>query len=739
MYLYCQYGDLPLHKTQLLSCLVGRLDLDGIKEQLSESLHVTEAVSCSLIRGFSRARLDVRYRDGRLFRSDPHVDTFLCSGGSVGAAEKVPGEYVLANGRDWLLERVRCKKYANWRRRSVSVTTLVDFCSSRRYRRSLLEGEELVKDNCVIWCLPNYIDFEKFDYEAAGRFLCFLSGRAVNKAFYTLRGRGGNLDERNARLLTSRSDEVSIYNGCCRFDLAGNVNEETVELLRNCELYLWRCNRFFSEPESYKALKEISGERLVSLFVESEEKVSALDNIRDAEELLRGLCGGSGETVYWVKHAKDSTTMPVKWEAERRAYVFESRGYFQTAKKFTFVIFKNSGWKFFFRLKSEPRGKISQPPRAPAPLTRSCCVECKIEAYTAAAGGEFSWVRQRKAEEEGEEEEEEKEEKEEEVGDLPGREADDSYRVVPCFSSSVRMVALCSNKVAEVKTTSRGFSFRSNYNKRFIRSIIRIEKPKCTVTNFLRKRPARDNIVYNVNYNGGALEKTSIIRQLVNFKNSCTGSVSPFHFHGFKVSNMNFTAYLHGVLNGDVVHSRFLKNTPVFNRQIRFHGLELKVPNSVFLFQSLSLCIPGSKGAEVCDSLSNFLDKAVRENKVAVNLDKNYILCRQELRNRTLLDKRLRLIIEIIYEVGRLFLSPQETANLVHLLANLDIRLKGAAEGKAPTQTLGTFRLHSYGGGKCVSLRRNWLSESSARGWKKWLEGISGSSSDDDDDDRLTD
>ena len=653
LYLYSQYANLPSYKTQILSSLVTRLDLDGIKEQLSESLHVTDAISCSLINGFSQASFDVRYWDRNLFFSDPYVDNFLLLNDG---ANKLPGEYILVNGREWVFEQGQ--HHSDWYKATLTVITLTDFNSSTCYKRSLLKGNEFVKDNRVIWCLPNYINFRKFDYEVAGRFLGFLSGRIITDGF---------LNDRNARSLTCRSDYyVNIHNDCCRFNFAGNLNRETVELIRNCELHLWDDEKIL--------LSQTPADRLILLFKESQEKITVLD---DNIELVQS------SREYSIKHANEIIPM----ESEQRAYVFENR---YNNKKFTFLIFKNSGWKFFFRLKSNPK-KITQPPPCNNRINL-CCIERKIESYFNTVNfSSSSSVRKEKK-----------------------REKEKVDSVIPCFTSSIRMTAICSNKVAEVKTTSRSFSFKGNYNKRFIQSIIRIEKPKCTVTNFLRKHPSTDNIIYNINYNGGILEKTLIIRQLVNFKNSCT-SVSPFQFHSFNVSNMNYTAYFHGTLNGDAVHSRFLNSTPIFNRQIRFHGLELKLPNSVFLFQSLSLCIPSMKGIE--NSISNFIDKAVKENKVIVNMDKNYIFCKNELRNKTLIDKKLHLLIEIIYEVGRLILTPQETANLVHLLSNLSIRIKHA-DSKTPIQTFGTFYLHAYG--KSVSLHRNWFSRSIVRGWNNW-------------------
>lgn len=740
MYLCCLYADVCLQDAKILDTCVQHMDLARAQAYfMNKNIErVVHDVASTLMIGPFSLCINVCFRAETLFFSDPCINKY-----TEKLVEKnntqLPGLYALTSGLDTVLIPCSENQSKSWLSGRCRVKAVVDLYSGRRYNRSLLYSPQSVhlQGGGVVLCLPRCVNLRSVDYGVAGRFLAFLAGHVncINEAYYALKFSSSfqNTDKIKTAAchLTGRSPDTPPLT-CCSWTIFDRECSSTLsaDFFRNSELFIWHLIPTTFSHHYLDRLKNSSVGNLRVAFLESQEGVTRLSRRDEILALLHAVhvlgpyasqCFEKKETVCFLKQSmKCSGGSFLK---NTKTYLFDSselndryiacqqcRTQVRSlTKENIFVIFNKACFKFIFRLVSF--SGEHQHVRDSSPLLRLCCRESSIEAFMKAP--HFLQLLTRAATK----------------GTTPPAAKDAlahpdlSYTIVPSNTHFVRCNGVCSNKVAEFRMSRDSFSFRGNHGKRFIQFIIKLIDPKCTITNFIRKHPFSEKVIYNINYRGSDIDSLLISRQLIDYKNVLSKEL-PTPGSSFNICNINTTAHMHGVDNSDAVFTRFRQNECLFKEMIRFHGIEMReddpiYPFSVFLFKRLSMCIPGASSSDIPTLLKRTVEKAVFTYGAKVNLDKNYIFCQRELETRTFIDKRERLLLEIVYELGRLCLPQQELPALVSLLAHLPFEVYVNTNA---VQTLGTFRYKTRGDDDPgIILFRDWETELVVSSWKAWL------------------
>lgn len=758
VYMCCVYGNIDKTTSSRLHDLSKSLSLSNIKRLIYRHCQnvnrTVRAITATLLYGFLVFDINVKYDSELFFFSDLFVNTYVHSSITNKLSTEKDAFVLSTDLSKGLFLPSNAYLHKGWNTSQLRFVVAKDVLSSRRYFHSLLWSSSNVmnddSDRGVFWCLPVCANVKHFNYEIAGRILSFLTGNTVDviDAYYQLRLKPISVvDKKNKRFqsspqrtqliqrLTGRNS-LSSNSECCAPTVFEKLCEEKISFFQNCELFLWR-RAFNFTGECSLALNDTSPENLIHALRECRQDVSSFQTFEEFLYFLHGFHTYKEERIFskvevngnkrsWQMKQTNKDIYP-RWsyhfKKEQVDYNLkiscdECFSVIKMLKRVhVFFVFPSVEWKFFFRIMAGKRE--TYPVKQPVTKTiqdnfaLNCCTENNIQAFLNATTLDktleflnrpnFYNILKRATD-----------------GD---KNDSRSYESVLVCKHSVRCALICSNKVAEIKTTNDSYSHRSNQLKPFIQFSVKFLKPKSIVTNFIRKNPKAKNVVYNVNYNGNKLDALLILRQLSDYKEIETFS-SNADLH---LCHVNSTIYLQGIENSDFVYDRLKQKYGQLSKMIRFSGTEIvyKLGSeafSLFCFQGLSLTVPTAKPHSLIKLTEKFIHDIVKNHGAVFNFDKNFIFCNKEMKNRTFLPKPAQIVLESIYETGRLFLPASEIRHLIILLSTLPFKVYSRPLScVSPIQIKGDFTLNLYRGSPTVTLHKDWTTKSLVSSWDKWI------------------
>lgn len=252
-----------------------------------------------------------------------------------------------------------------------------------------------------------------------------------------------------------------------------------------------------------------------------------------------------------------------------------------------------------------------------------------------------------------------------------------SYR-----ASLVRSNAVISNKVTNVLAFKEGFSHSHCHMRKFIRSRWRSRHPTATFTNFVRGNPRASICTFNINFNGDTQTLRQVLRTFSTFITTCTSQPLRYLLP-ISINNANSTIYIYGVENVTVLYNKLAKRQghklarfPAVEVMVRInaktHKLKLRLspknicprdPNTAifaaYVHGRLSVNLQRNFAPTLFHTQAEIW-KLLVENGIVIDTTKNFVFAMLEKNKCSHVPKKVRIFLECLIEVCRLYMTPRQ-------------------------------------------------------------------------------